>query len=432
MPRQAKLSRKAQGKKAQVEEHRFKRSKSYISIKEDEEYFSNEDLISYPIQDNNKSSNPEPWEYLEEIMSASRSTPHETPRVNVGIAVLLQPEDLQRLINSVVTFTIQQRTATATTTTAAVPAQTIASMKDLKFAEIKSYSGKPDELEDFINNLKLILSIKDNIYDTSAKKIAYALSLLTIGNASLWKKQYIQENFAQGQALLDTWAEFKAKLSDSFKDTGRADDSLKWLYSTKQGNKSIKEFNTLFRIHGQKAGLSFADTIGNPPVPNPNQIMLKHVYQGAISPKISSQIILNGAPDFINGWMTKAAEVDALLQRTNLLFAKGFQSTKKAWKPRIPYQNSSYNQGEPMDINHISHNSRPNKQKGKQRIPNALFKQRKNNGACFKCGSQDHWGSEHPRNKPWIYTTTRMNGQEPQLNPNKPKNSQPKKRFNPQ
>ena len=64
----------------------------------------------------------------------------------------------------------------------------------------------------------------------------------------------------------------------TFKDTKRADDSLKWLYSTKQGNRSIEEFNTLFQIHGQKAGLSFADTIGNSPIPNPHQSMLKHVY----------------------------------------------------------------------------------------------------------------------------------------------------------
>ena len=289
-------------------------------------------------------------------MSASRSTPPPPPpQVRVETAVLLQPGDLQRLINSAVTYAIQQG-ATTTTTTAAVPAQTITSTKDLKFAAIKSYSGKTDKLEDFINNL----SIKNDIYNMDAKKIAYALSLMTISNTGLWKKQYIQENFTQGQALLDTWAEFKAKLRDSFKDTRRADDSLKWLYSTKQENRSIEEFNTLFQIDRQKAGLSFTDTIGNPPVPNPNQIMLKHVYQGAISPKISSQIILNGTPNFINRWMTKAAEVDALLCRTNSLFAKGFQTTKKAWKSRIPYWNSSYNQGELMDVDHISYNSQPN------------------------------------------------------------------------
>ena len=118
-------------------------------------------------------------------MSASRSTPLAASRVNVETAVLLQPEDLQRLINSAVTYAVQQRIVTIITTAAAIPAQTIASTKDLKFAKIKSYSGKPDKLEDFINNLELILSIKNDIYDTDAKKITYALSLMTIGNAGL-------------------------------------------------------------------------------------------------------------------------------------------------------------------------------------------------------------------------------------------------------
>ena len=85
-----------------------------------------------------------------------------------------------------------------------------------------------------------------------------------------------------------------------------------------------------------------------------------------------------------------------------------------------------------MDVDHISHNSRPNKQKGKQRIPNTLIEQRKNSGACFKCGSQDHWGSEHPQDKPWIYTATGINRQKSQINPNKTKTPQPKKCFNPQ
>ena len=186
-------------------------------------------------------------------MSTNESTPL-LGLVNVDRAVLIQPDELQRLINTTVNYTIQQRT-TAAAIAPAVTAQTIASTQDLKFAEIKSYSGKLDELEDFINNLKLILSIKNDICNTDAKKIAYALSLMTIGNDGLWKKQYIQEIFAQGQALLDIWAKFKAKLRDSFKDTGRANNSLKWLYSTKQGNRTIKEFNTLFQIYGQKARL---------------------------------------------------------------------------------------------------------------------------------------------------------------------------------
>jgi hypothetical protein len=71
------------------------------------------------------------------------------------------------------------------------------------------------------------------------------------GNAILWKKQYIQENFTENQTLVDTWDYFKIKLRDAFKNTGRAEDAMKWLAMAKQGLKSIEEFNTLFCINRQ-------------------------------------------------------------------------------------------------------------------------------------------------------------------------------------
>ena len=131
-------------------------------------------------------------------MSASRSIPLSASQVNFDTAVLIQPEDLQRLLNTAVTYAIQQRATTAATATAA-SAQTIVSTKDLKFAKIKSYSGKPDELEDFINNLELILFIKNDIYNMDAKKITYALSLMTIGNAGLWKKRTFKKTLLKAK-----------------------------------------------------------------------------------------------------------------------------------------------------------------------------------------------------------------------------------------
>ena len=48
--------------------------------------------------------------------------------------------------------------------------QNSTSTKDLKFAEPKTYSGKPEDLDDFINDCELIFSIKGDIYDEDAKK----------------------------------------------------------------------------------------------------------------------------------------------------------------------------------------------------------------------------------------------------------------------
>jgi hypothetical protein len=74
-------------------------------------------------------------------------------------------------------------------------------------------------------------------------------------------------------------------------------------------------------------------------LPNPNQAMLKHFYQLAVNPKISSQIILSGTPNTINRWMTKAAEIDLVIQRTNSLFSRGIQGggngKKHMWKLKL-------------------------------------------------------------------------------------------------
>lgn len=179
------------------------------------------------------------------------------------------------------------------------------------------------------------------------------------GNAALWKKQYIQENFANNQILTDSWTRFKQKLHDAFKNVGRVEDVMHWLTHTKQGSKSIKQFNTLFRINGQKAGYSFAAIIpivhGNNTVniPNDQQTTLIHYYEQSINPKIAVQIIIQGRPTNINDFMLKAAKIDSAFRRTNMLFSIGIQhNKKKPWKPCFYSTSSHHNdRGEPMDIN---------------------------------------------------------------------------------
>jgi hypothetical protein len=141
---------------------------------------------------------------------------------------------------------------------------------------------------------------------------------------------------------------------------------MKWLSLTKQGGKTIEEFNTLFRIHGTRAGHSFTNMIYAPAptagrntiaVPNPNQAMLTHFYQQAVNPKIALQIILSGAPNTINEWMTKAAEVDSAFRRMNLLFSRGIQGgngKRQAWKLKLSGGSQNHDQGEPMDVDTIN------------------------------------------------------------------------------
>ena len=130
----------------------------------------------------------------------------------------------------------------------------------------------------------------------------------------------IRSNFTHG-ALTDTWNLFKDKLMHAFQDVGQAQNAMKMLGTMKQGSTTIEEFNTKFLINGGKAGMDFGDTITitqgqqNFRVPNPHQRNLIHMYQNALNPKIAQQIIVNGDPETINAWMSRAAKIDSALMR---------------------------------------------------------------------------------------------------------------------
>ena len=68
----------------------------------------------------------------------------------------------------------------------------------------------------FLLDLNLYLTVNRDIYDDSFKKIGYALSFMTSGDAKSWKDQYLEES-NQGEYLdLGTWSEFTEALRESF------------------------------------------------------------------------------------------------------------------------------------------------------------------------------------------------------------------------
>ena len=182
----------------------------------------------------------EPLEEEDDEMSQPEaSTSTAAPRPSIT-NVIMSPNDLQNIINHAVKSIVHER--------ALENANTVAkdTSKDLKFATPKDFSGKPEDLDDFLNECNMIFMVKNLIYDNDTKKIVYALSFMKTGNADLWKRQYVQENFATDQDLTDTWEIFVRKIREAFRDVGQAEDAMLWLGQAKQGSMTIKQFNTLF------------------------------------------------------------------------------------------------------------------------------------------------------------------------------------------
>ena len=330
-------------------------------------------------------------------MDVAPGTPVPVPGPTLPPQVIaISPNDLQNLLNAAVQNAVRQNTEQRRNGEAP-------NSKGLKLADQKEYSGRPEDLNDFLNNCEMVFALKSDVYNQNDKKIGYALSLMKDKTAELWKRQYIQSNFARG-AFTDTWNLFKDKLMASFKDVGQAQNAMKALQTLKQGNMAIEEFNTKFLIHGGKAGFDFGDTMAITrgqqviEIDNPHNATLVHMYQNAVSPKIAQQIIVNGEPPTIGLWMSRAAEIDSAYRRTNATYGRGVQGYgKSTWKPQL--QRREY-RGEPMDIGYMGRPDQYLRNRPQEpRLSKEEEERRKKNNLCFKCGKRRTWISEsatHP------------------------------------
>src|SRR6266550_6188492 len=301
--------------------------------------------------------------------------------------------------------------------------------KDLKLGDIKPFSSKPEDLEDFLNSIELVVSIKGDIYNNDQKKIAYTLTLMQDGDAGLWRKQYSAEVLIDGD-ITDTWDEFKTKLRKAFHDAGRKEGSMKWLTTVRQDSRSIEQFNTLFRIHAGRAEIptgefiTVANSNANLRIPNPQQPILINFYRAAVNPRISNQIVLHGEPNTLNAWMTKATEVASALRRTGQLFTRGIDKrpNRSPFKPRFKQEQQDLTTyyGEPTEVNAIEPKG-PSKP-FTRRVPDEEIERRKTNGLCIKCGNKGHMANEC--RKGWSYG-------KPKEPKQKGKETTPKKKFNP-
>ena len=100
---------------------------------------------------------------------------------------------------------------------------------ELKLATPKPFTGNREDLNGFLLDLNLYLMVNHKIYDTSFKKIGYALSFMTSGDAKSWKDQYLEES-NQGEYLdLGTWSEFTEALRESFEPYNAPGDVMEKL-----------------------------------------------------------------------------------------------------------------------------------------------------------------------------------------------------------
>jgi len=290
--------------------------------------------------------------------------PPETQAANNFSLITMTPAQLDELVQSV------------TRANAGPVGPQIANItKDLRIPDPSPFSGHSDELDPFLLECEQRFRIQPDIFNTADKKAFYVLSLFKGKLARIWKEQFLKSCEGQNLIAVD-WATFRKALKDSFTEEGRTQDAQKELQEIHQGKMDVDELNTKFRLLLQRAGVN--------PTQNPQLII--RMYESAINRNIAPQIILAGAPDTLDEWMTKASQIDRAYKRSNRLFAGAASFKRKdnhRQKPKSFYgDSSSRNQsmGEPMDIDRLS--PQENEQRKKAKL-------------CFECGESGHFANAH-------------------------------------
>ena len=111
---------------------------------------------------------------------------------------------------------------------------------ELKLATPEPFTGNREELNGFLLDLNLYLTVNHEIYDTSFKKIGYALSFMTSGDAKSWKDQYLEESNRGEYLNLGTWLEFTEALQESFEPYNAPGDTMEKIINLKKGDATVE------------------------------------------------------------------------------------------------------------------------------------------------------------------------------------------------
>ena len=124
---------------------------------------------------------------------------------------------------------------------------------ELKLAAPKPFTGNREDLNSFLLDLNLYLTVNRKIYDEIFKKIGYTLSFMTSGDAKLWKDQYLEESNKGEYLDLGTWLEFTKALRESFEPYDVPGDAMEKIINLKKGDATVKDHIAKYKVLLRKA-----------------------------------------------------------------------------------------------------------------------------------------------------------------------------------
>jgi hypothetical protein len=123
------------------------------------------------------------------------------------------------------------------------------SEKTVKLNDPIAFTGKREDLDQFLADLELHIMVNEQTYTNDVKKIAFALSFMTADSALSWRRAFVASKRSPGRVTnFGTFQQFTDALTKSFQPYDEPGDALDEIKILRMGNNTAEDHVNKFRI----------------------------------------------------------------------------------------------------------------------------------------------------------------------------------------
>src|ERR1700678_2329109 len=224
--------------------------------------------------------------------------------------------------------------------------------KELRINPPTHFTGNRDDLDNFIQDCTLYLTLNRAVYETDEKKIIFMLSYMTEGTARAWKEAFVRDIINSPTNDFGSLKQFTANLKRAFEASDSEGDARAKLRQLNQGKDSVDDYVAQFRILAGKARMTDDAAL--------TEYFMEGVNTGILQ-KIFAQEKL---PATITEWYERTSRCDSHYRRVQEILGRRRGTSENAptmndmKKPFIPRFTPKERDPNAMDVDRLSTNER--------------------------------------------------------------------------
>src|SRR6202522_978627 len=220
--------------------------------------------------------------------------------------------------------------------------------KELRINPPTHFTGNRDDLDNFMQDCTLYLTLNRAVYETDEKKIIFMLSYMTEGTARTWKEAFVRDVINSPTNDFGSLKQFTIDLKKAFEASDSEGDARAKLRQLKQGKDSVDDYVAQFRILAGKARMT-------------DNVALTEYFMEGVNTGILQKIFAQEKlPATITEWYERTSRCDSHYRRVQEILGRrrgtsgNAQTTNDMKKPFIPRFTPKEQDPNAMDVDGLS------------------------------------------------------------------------------